>query len=455
MDKSRKRSVHQIVEKSLCMGCGFCEPLCPEKFDAIRVRYDEKRGHYIPYVDDDKCTECGICLNMCPGEEIDYNKLMLTQFGELARDQKIGHYLKTCTGYAKDDGIRANGASGGMVTQLLAFALEKGLIDGAVVTRMDPEKCFEPQFIIARSREELLTTQKSQYLPMPLGVAMREVLKSDMRVAVVGLPCHIQGLRKSQALSRRLRERIVLTFGLLCFGTTRRTGVEYFLKTHQINPADLQSISFRSDTYPGRIRVKLKDGAEKTFNRGFEVKKWDIAEHLNLWTAFRAPFYMDRCFTCADGTSELADISFGDPWLPEFRNEKLGRTMMIIRSEKGKQLVDQAMAEGKVTIEDLSPEKVYQSQGNGECIDGTKDMRNKFAAMRLLGRPVPSYQAASLSPRLNPGRIFYYLFQTLIKKAAGHRPWWFTLKPLALVIYGCDFTKRTARKIIQKFSAKS
>ena len=40
--------------------------------------------------------------------------------------------------------IRFNASSGGAVTALLAFALEQGIIDGTVVTRMSKEKVLEP-----------------------------------------------------------------------------------------------------------------------------------------------------------------------------------------------------------------------------------------------------------------------------------------------------------------------
>ncbi|MBT3311573.1 MAG: 4Fe-4S binding protein [Desulfobacterales bacterium] len=45
------------VNDNLCLGCGQCEPVCPEK--AIMV-------WGIARVNDKDCTECLICLGYCP-----------------------------------------------------------------------------------------------------------------------------------------------------------------------------------------------------------------------------------------------------------------------------------------------------------------------------------------------------------------------------------------------------
>ena len=52
-------------------------------------------------------------------------------------DKYIGEHLCCRMGYATDETIRANAASGGMVTALLSHLLETGQIDGAWVTRSE------------------------------------------------------------------------------------------------------------------------------------------------------------------------------------------------------------------------------------------------------------------------------------------------------------------------------
>ncbi len=45
------------VNDKLCLGCGQCEPVCPEK--ALKV-------WGVAIINDEECTECLICLGYCP-----------------------------------------------------------------------------------------------------------------------------------------------------------------------------------------------------------------------------------------------------------------------------------------------------------------------------------------------------------------------------------------------------
>lgn len=53
-----------------------------------------------------------------------------------------------------------------MVSALLIFALEQGIIDGALVTKMSENNPLEPQPFIARTREEIISAAKSKYCPV-------------------------------------------------------------------------------------------------------------------------------------------------------------------------------------------------------------------------------------------------------------------------------------------------
>ena len=55
-------------------------------------------------------------------------------------------------------------------------------------------------------------TPQNPNMPVPANIAFEEILEHDGKYAVVGLPCHIHGLRKAQELNKKLRERIVFSF---------------------------------------------------------------------------------------------------------------------------------------------------------------------------------------------------------------------------------------------------
>jgi coenzyme F420 hydrogenase subunit beta len=92
---------------------------------------DHKKRIYIPKLDKEKCTECGLCFEVCPGHSVDFKQLDQESFGKQPEDVLLGNYLNCCyIGHATDYDIRYNGSSGGLVTALLIFALERGLLTG-------------------------------------------------------------------------------------------------------------------------------------------------------------------------------------------------------------------------------------------------------------------------------------------------------------------------------------
>ena len=69
------------------------------------------------------------------------------------------------------------------------------------------------------------------------------------------------------------------------------------------------------------------------------------------------------CFSCRDVTNELADISFGDPWLPEImRVERTGKSVVISRSERGEELLHKASAGGAIELDTIDARDIIRSQ---------------------------------------------------------------------------------------------
>ncbi|MFC1703612.1 Coenzyme F420 hydrogenase/dehydrogenase, beta subunit C-terminal domain [Candidatus Omnitrophota bacterium] len=450
MKGSGKNNISMVVTEKLCMGCGFCESLCPEQCSAIEVLYNQKEGQYFPLVDNEKCSECGVCLKICPGAEIDFNSLNLSFFDSLPFNNYLGNFRSIYTGYAADTAMRKGGSSGGLVTQLMSYALEKNEVEAVMTVCHNSTNAFEPSVIFARSKAELLNCQQSQYLPVPLGVGLKKILKDDIRIGVVGLPCHLHALRKSQVVFKDLNEKIVYAFGLFCFGTTRKTGTEYFLNAHGIIPCEVDSIRFRDGSYPGRIKIVLKNGKTLFLKRWHGIKKSKVIARLRLGIAFGNPFYMRRCFSCVDGTSELADISFGDPWLREFMNEQEGQTLIVSRTRNAQRLIERAVSEGKVILSPLDVKKVILSQGKGECILTAKDMTTKFSIMCAFGRSSPRYTFNRLNEKFSFLRAARYFLSLVESEVSFNRRWRFLLLPLTVLHYSITFIARCAQRFLKR-----
>ena len=233
-----EKSIESVVSDGLCTGCGTCVGICP--LDAIQMVIHKSKGIYIPEINEEKCNKCGICVDVCPGRSVDFKSLNQQIFSRQPEDSILGNYINCYTGHATDYDIRYNSASGGLVTALLVFALEEGMIDGALVTKMRDDSPLEPQPFIARTREEIISAARSKYCPVPANTGLRDIIKEEGRFAVVGLPCHIHGVRKAESVNNKLKDKIVFHLGLFCCGHTDTfSGTEFIFRKYGIDIGDV------------------------------------------------------------------------------------------------------------------------------------------------------------------------------------------------------------------------
>ncbi|RLJ09757.1 MAG: FeS-binding protein [Candidatus Aenigmatarchaeota archaeon] len=344
-------TIKEVVRQGLCTGCGTCIAVCPK--GALTLVEDQKSGTYLPKLDSSKCDQCGVCLLVCPGIGIDFKKLNSFVFGKEPEDILLGNYIDCYAGYASDQKLRYNASSGGLVTALASFALETGEVDGVLVTKMDPEKPLKPKPFIAKSKQELVSAIGSKYCPVPANILLKEILKEQGHYIVVGLPCHIQGVRKAQALIKKLRDRIRLCFGLACNHTPTFQATKYLLKKLRISEDAVVKLDYRGKGWPGGMGISLDDGSEIFVPQG----------HKYYWgLVFNRFFWPDRCILCEDKLCELADITFMDAWLPEFSSDKIGTSLIVVRSKKGNELIDEAVKHEIIKLQDISVEKIIESQ---------------------------------------------------------------------------------------------
>jgi coenzyme F420-reducing hydrogenase beta subunit len=244
-------TIREVVKGDLCTGCGTCVSLCPN--GAIELVIDDKKGIYVPQLNEEKCNNCGVCYEVCPGHSVDFKQLNPEIFGKEPDDILIGNYVNCYIGHANDYEIRYNSAAGGLVTQLLIFALEEGIIDGALVTRMKKSNPLEPESFIARTREEIIESSKSKYCPVPANIALNEILESKdgEKFAVVGLPCHIHGIRKAELINEKLKEKIVLHLGIFCSVNRDFLATEYLLQKFNIKKEDVAKLDYRGEGWMG------------------------------------------------------------------------------------------------------------------------------------------------------------------------------------------------------------
>ena len=373
-------SVGSLNARYLCCGCGTCVGVCPQE----AITLGPQPGGFALSIDD-SCTECGLCLRVCPGLSLGPKQPQgttrhsppLTNIENL-----IGHYTETYLGHASDDVIRRTGTSGGVCTQLLIFCLQRGIIDAAIVTRMDIDS-LQGIAVVAETPEQIIDAAKSKYCPTSPNVALREVrLRPDRKYAVVGLPCHIAGVIKAQAELSSLTS-IVLRVGLFCSHSVTYEGLPFLLKRYGKGTSELASVSFRDEGWPGRLVGRYRDGS---------TVRIPLDQY---WPCFYGHYFFTpyRCLSCNDLTAEQADLSLGDAWLPEVRDrDSVGTSLVVTRSPQAEAIVSKMRDEGLLELRAIPAAKVVEAQYG---ILGRKKggAAARASLLKACGKPVPGMES--------------------------------------------------------------
>jgi coenzyme F420 hydrogenase subunit beta len=112
---------------------------------------------------------------------------------------------------------------GGFVSAMLIDLLEKGEIDGALVAKPSDKEPWKGVAFLAQTREDVIACAGSFY-NQTLALGHLDLKKYDLppnpRIALVGTPCEIQGLRAMQQRpfywGASKVDSVVLTVALLC-----------------------------------------------------------------------------------------------------------------------------------------------------------------------------------------------------------------------------------------------
>lgn len=388
------KKIADVVNNGLCCCCGTCEGICPQ--DAIKLQLDKYGKQYVPILDEIKCNECNICLKVCPGYSVDFKSLNRDLFGKQPDDILMGNYLKCYLGYSLDNKIRFLSASGGVVTTLLIYALENGIIDGALVTRMKKENPIEPEPFIAKTRKEIIEASKSKYCPVPTNILIKEIINSkEKNIAIVGVPCQIHGIRNSEKINKNLKNKIKLHLGLVCAHTNTFWFSHNALKELNINKSDVANLSFRGYGWPGEMQVKQKNPENDNLQMKKNVIPYNslFKPHL-IWVNS-----LYRCLFCCDYANEFSDLSFGDPWIPKImENEKIGQTLVISRTKTAERLLLNAIHDNYIKINETSTENVKIAGSYMES--KKKDVVARLRIRRVFNSNVPKYDIKLLNPGL-------------------------------------------------------
>jgi coenzyme F420 hydrogenase subunit beta len=292
-------------------------------------------------------------------------------------DRHWGAVLEVWEGFAADPEIRFKGSSGGLCTALCAFCLKEGLAGGVLHIGADGEIPWRNKTYLSINREDLVRRSGSRYAPASPCDGLEKIEKSPESSVFVGKPCDVAGLRMAQVLHPALAKKTALALGFFCAGTPSTRATLDLLRKHNIDPETIAELRYRGMGWPGMAMVRREGESEP----GFKMTYGDSWGFLQKYRPF-------RCYLCPDLTAEFADISVGDPWYRETLEDEPGRSLILLRTEKGREVFCRALDAGYIEAEKVNSHIIYKSQKN--LLNKRQAIWGRLLAMRLLGIPRPS-----------------------------------------------------------------
>jgi coenzyme F420 hydrogenase subunit beta len=374
------KDVSDVVDWRLCLGCGACAYICPKQ--EIRL-VDVLEEGVRPVVETDDCGSCCLCLDVCPAYENDHRLLNLLP--GLIEELKpyCGPVLEIWEGHASDPEIRSSGSSGGLLTALSLYCLEKKNMYGVLHIGQDPKDPLRNKTTMSRTRADLMKNNGSRYAPASACDRLDLIESAPAPCVFVGQPTEVSALQKARALRPQLNQNVGVALSFFCAGSPSRKGTEDLLKSMGVAPSEVQDLRYRGNGWPGLFAVTLKGQSSPSHFRTYK-ESWGFVQ------AYR-PF---STHLCPDGTGEDADISCGDPWYREVKDGEVGSSLVLVRTESGRRLVHDAMAAGYVTLEPVEPWKLIGSQKNLLAKRGS--IGGRVAMLSLFGLPTPRLRGFSL-----------------------------------------------------------
>jgi len=298
-----------VIDADRCVQCGVCVAACPT--DSIGIGTDG-----LPELVK-MCTGCSLCWDFCPRGGLQYEstwKIKGSSNGESIEGMGRVEESYTARVRRRIDGVQ----DGGFVSALLVSLLEAGEIDGALLARESETERWKGEAFLATTPEEVRGCAGSFYnQTLALGHMDFEDydLPPNPRIAVVGTPCEIEGIKAMQARpwtwGSSQVDAITLTIALLC---TKSFNYEKLMleEIRDKRGVDLDNVG-RVDIIRGKMIVQDLQGATI-----FEEPVRDFHGAA-----------LKGCDECADFMGHAADISVGSVGSAD------GYSSVLLRSEEG------------------------------------------------------------------------------------------------------------------------
>ncbi len=364
-----------VCDLNKCNGCMACSSVCLKQCITIADSINSINAE----IDETVCINCKLCERVCPN---------------VTKPEKTSP-IEWKQGWAEKD-IRNKSTSGGAASAIIRFFIQSG---GYVASCL--LKGGEFAFELTNDIEIAKKFAGSKYVKSnPEGIykKVQERLKTD-KVLFIGLPCQVAALKNYIKNQENL-----FTIDLICHGTPSVKLLDQYLDERGYKLKELKDVKFRTKTDMG-LSV---DGEKINLSRVTDDYLCAFLESID---------YTENCYSCQFASLDrVSDVTLGDSWGTEYKNEeKNGISLVLIQSEKGKELVDKSGLELKDV--DLDNAVVRNHQLSHPSILSPK--REKFLNLIKTGKSFKAATFAVLPKMVIKQKIKLVLIKLHVLKTGG------------------------------------
>ncbi|MGQ7247145.1 Coenzyme F420 hydrogenase/dehydrogenase, beta subunit C-terminal domain [Halomonas sp. V046] len=354
----KKRSgVDDVVDGGYCIGCGGCASV--DKSLSIKKN---NYGLFLPQGKVENTLAGDVCPFSASKDEDELGAELFSKQG-FFRDENVGYYNGIYAGHVIDPKFRDAGGSSGFVTWLLSTLLERGVIDGVIHVKEGGggEEFFE--YGLSSTVGEILEGAKSRYHPAHFDKILKKIRGDGKCYAFVGVPCFVKAVRLVCENDEVIKSQVTVCVSLFC-GHMKSAAYSDFLARQLSSSSDnVESVDFRvkdpaAPANKYKFEVIVGDGDKSKYSSSRRARNSSLYG-VNWGLGYFKP---KACEWCDDIVGELADISSGDAWLPEYVSDSGGSNIVVVRSDFIKSIIEEARREKKLNFDVRSSQDVYDSQ---------------------------------------------------------------------------------------------
>lgn len=296
----------RVIDTKLCSHCQTCACVCP--VNGITAVDGIDFPNY-----EEECADCGACVRVCP--RFVYEPL-----------SGMGDYMEILAGKSK----RFKGQDGAMVTEIIASAIEMGMIDRGLFVDRDEQwrtNIFHVQDI---GQLEIETLGGTKYTFASVLPELKKAIRfSKHGVGVVGTPCIVSGVRRLQQEFSIFRDRVKLVVGLFCTENFHHEDLTRFLREEKEIP--IEKI-LKTDISKGNMFITV---AGRKKRRKIKMKEFE-----------ERGLVAEGCDFCTDFTAVQSDVSVGSV------GSAKGSSTIVVRDENAKETIEYIRGKGCADFEE-------------------------------------------------------------------------------------------------------